>query len=216
MDVPDFTAYRAGSERKQAFFSFLHPLVKEANAGIREEREKLLSLAAKGEPGWWDTRWLHALARDYKLEPDKMPLDELMATLTRRVDVIPAGLALAQAAKESGWGTSRFFREGHNLFGHWCFVEGCGLVPLKRSSSSRHEVAVFDSPLHSVERYMNNLNTHRSYRPLRLIRSRLRSENQEVPALALAEGLESYSERGAPYVEEIKALIAYNNLENLR
>ena len=219
--LPDFAAIDQVGERKQAFFGFLAPKVREANALIREERARLLGIAKAAEadlkPGWFDRRWLARVSEKYEVlwDPDA-PLAEL-DVLKRRIDIVPISLALVQAATESGWGRSRFAVDGNNLFGHWCFQEGCGIVPANRRSGARHEVAAFDSVHDSVRRYLWNLNTHEAYQPVREIRARLRGSEQPVTALALADGLVRYSERREDYVEEIKAVLLVNQglLENI-
>ena len=133
-------------------------------------------------------------------------------TLLRRVDVVPPSLALAQAANESAWGTSRFARDGNNYFGQWCFEQGCGLVPKRRDEGRAHEVATFSSPVESVERYMANLNTHDAYRPLRERREQLRESEAPITGIQLAAGLEKYSERGEEYIAELRSMIRFNNL----
>jgi len=130
--------------------------------------------------------------------------------LLARVDVIPPKLALIQAAKESGWGTSRFARSANNLFGEWCFSEGCGVVPASRSEGRRHEVESFDSVQDAIASYVRNLNSHPSYAPLRERRAALRAAGEAPTALALADGLGRYSERGEAYVQEVKSMIRHN------
>ena len=132
--------------------------------------------------------------------------------LIRRIDIVPPSLALAQAANESAWGTSRFAREGNNFYGHWCYVEGCGIVPAQREAGARHEVADFASPEESVERYIHNLNHHPAYRELRASRAELRAENEPVNGLELVDELTGYSERGDEYIEELRAMIRFNEL----
>jgi len=212
--LPDFAAIEQVGERKQAFFGFLAPKVHEANALIREERARLLGIAKAAEagmkPGWFDRRWLGRMSEKYVVPWDpEAPLTEL-DSLKRRIDIVPLSLALVQAATESGWGRSRFAVDGNNLFGHWCYEEGCGLVPSNRPPGARHEVAAFDSVSESVRRYLWNLNTHEAYQPVREIRARLRRTEQPVTAMALAEGLTRYSERREEYVEEIKTVIRVN------
>jgi Bax protein len=129
-----------------------------------------------------------------------------------RVDEIPPSLALAQAAIESAWGTSRFAVQGNNLFGQWCYKKGCGLVPLRRDSGSRHEVAKFSSVTQSVNAYMRNLNTHRAYSDLRANRAQLKATEQNVTGHLLAANLLDYSELREVYVEEIRAVIRINKL----
>ncbi|WP_405231991.1 glucosaminidase domain-containing protein [Lentisalinibacter salinarum] len=211
--VPDFRQYEAGAERKVRFFEFLRPIIEAENTRVLEERRRLEELAAEDGLGWLDRRWLHGLAEDYGLDPQEYEDDTLIMALLRRVDVVPVSLALAQAAKESGWGTSRFARKGNNFFGEWCYDAGCGLVPRARAAERSHEVRAFDSPRESVASYLRNINTNRSYRELRRVRAGLRAQGRPLSGLVLAEQLQRYSERGQAYVDEIKGLIRYNDLE---
>jgi len=212
--LPDFAAIEPVPERKQAFFGFLAPIVHDANQAILDERARLLDIARDAEegssPGWSDRRWLARMSEKYEVswDPDE-PLAQLDA-LRRRIDIVPLPLALVQAATESGWGRSRFAVEANNLFGHWCYVPGCGLVPANRNAGARHEVAAFDSVDEAVRRYLWNLNTHEAYQPVRDIRAELRQSDQPLTALALADGLTRYSERREAYVEEIKTVIRVN------
>jgi len=216
--LPDFSAIEDVSERKQAFFAFLAPIVETENRRVLEQRVRLLGLAerirAGDRPGWMDRRWLGRLAEEYGVtwHPDLSEDERMNAieVLERRVDAVPMSLALVQAATESGWGRSRFATEGNNLFGHWCYEPGCGLVPARRNLDAAHEVAAFDSVPDSVARYIHNLNTHAAYAPLRAIRARLRRQNEPLTAMALADGLVRYSERREEYVEEIKTVIRIN------
>jgi Bax protein len=127
--------------------------------------------------------------------------------------VIPPSLVLAQAANESAWGTSRFARRGNNLFGQWCFSQGCGLVPRGRVEGASHEVASFSSPYRSVRSYIQNLNRHPTYQLLRDIRLKARNRDDIASGPSLAAGLLGYSERGEDYVEEIRNMIRHNNLD---
>lgn len=216
--LPDFNAIEDIAERKQAFFEFLAPIVVAENQRVLKQRERLLGLAEKmrdGERvGWLDRRWLDSLAAEYDVgqDPDTPPESRLgtLALLEQRVDEVPVPLALVQAATESGWGRSRFATEANNLFGHWCYQPGCGLVPERRNVGAGHEVAAFDSVAQSVRRYVRNLNTHDAYAPLRSIRARMRENGEPPTAMALAEGLTRYSERREDYVAEIKTVIRVN------
>ena len=128
--------------------------------------------------------------------------------LLKKVNIIPPSLALAQAANESAWGTSRFAQKANNLFGEWCFSEGCGLVPLSRPDGETYEVEKFDELKGSVASYIHNLNSHPAYKKLRDIR-----DNVGVDGYKMAEGLEAYSARGEKYVEELQSMIEYNGLQ---
>lgn len=204
------------AERKQRFFDYLRPVVAAENAQIRRERQRLEGVLEHfertGEVGWLDQRWLEGLAARYRVNLEENPVSDALEILKRRVDIVPVSLALAQAAKESGWGRSRFVREGNNLFGQWCYEPGCGITPRERASGSRHQVEHFDTVRGSVRSYLNNLNSHRSYRALRDLRAELRESGAPVTGVALAEGLRHYSERRGAYVEEVKQMITSNGL----
>ncbi|RFF29814.1 glucosaminidase domain-containing protein [Wenzhouxiangella sediminis] len=212
--LPDFNAFERVEERKQAFFGFLAPIVVSENERVLEQRRQLLEIAPRVADGerlpFLDRRWMKNLAAEYELAWPGESREETLALLLRRVDTVPAPLALVQAAKESGWGRSRFARQGNNLFGHWCYARGCGIVPSRRNTDAAHEVAAFDSVRESVRRYINNLNTHPSYLPLRRIRLDEREAGRRPQALSLADGLIRYSERREAYVEEIKQIIRAN------
>jgi Bax protein len=210
--MPDFQVYEAGPERKSVFFDFVQPLVEEANQAVLEDRRRLEELATEETLSWIDRRWLVALADDYAVEHEDLEDAELARELLGRVDVVPVALALAQAAKESGWGTSRFARNGNNLFGEWCYEPGCGLVPRARADGREHEVERFRSAQASVESYVLNLNTHWGYEDFRHKRMQLRNSGLPLTGLALVDSLARYSERRGAYVEEIKRLIRFNDL----
>jgi len=210
---PDFSALEAGPERKQAFFSYFLPIIQQRNQEILETRQQLQEWEQNRDAiGWWDELRIQDLAEDYRMEVFDIESDADWATLLRRVDIVPPSLALAQAAKESAWGTSRFSLQGYNYYGQWCFEKGCGMVPTRRDAHKEHEVAVFDSPEAAVESYIHNLNSFYTYKPLRDIRAELNAAQTPVTGLALADGLAGYSERGAEYITEIGSMIRNNDL----
>ena len=142
--------------------------------------------------------------------------DEALAAIDKalyQLDVIPAGLALGQAAYESGYGTSRFAVEGNALFGQWTYG-GKGLKPLEqRKELGDHRIATFDWPFDSVRGYFLNLSSHPAYEGFRRLRAQLKAEGKPLTALALADGLISYSERGQEYVDALKGIIRVNKLD---
>lgn len=215
--LPAFHKIKHVPVKKQRFFEYLTPVIRAENARIGLQRERLLELAARwrrGEPrGLLAAAFLDVLAHEYRVDAEALSPRELIAELLERVDVIPRSLVLAQAAKESGWGSSRFARHANNLFGQWCFKPGCGIVPQERPDGMTHEVRSFESVRESVASYMRNLNTHRSYQDLRRLRARLRAADRPLSGLRLAEGLVHYSERGDDYVREVQAVIRQNGLE---
>ena len=210
---PDFTEYEAGEQRKEAFFNYFLPIVEKRNQQIRVIRQELLVWhQTSNDLGWWDRRKLKKLAENYGMESFDISADADWTILLRRVDIVPPSLALAQAANESAWGTSRFAMQGNNYFGQWCYNKGCGIVPGSRDSGRAHEVEVFDSPEESVRRYINNLNSHDAYVPLRLIREDLRAKDKRITGDALVAGLNKYSERGDDYIKELSEMMQFNKL----
>lgn len=187
------------ADKKRVFLRVMLPLVLVVNEEIAEDRRRLEAMAAHREP--LDEGWLADLATRYGTEPKP-------AALLRRVDVVPASLALAQAAEESGWGTSRFVREANNLFGH---VGGDdGLVPQDDQTGPR--MAAFASLHEAVRAYVHNLNTHPAYETLRRARAAARVRGAFPDGHTLAGALTRYSERGQAYVDAIRAIIRANGL----
>lgn len=210
-DIPDFSNYRDTTEKKAAFFSYIYPRIVLANTRVLIERDYLNSLSTKDPLTTAEQAWLASQSK--RLRVDEEPgSQEQFTLLNKRLDVIPPALILAQAANESAWGTSRFATKGNNLFGQWCFSQGCGLVPRHRVEGATHEVAAFSSPYQSVRAYIQNLNRHQSYQGLRNKRQADRKAGKPLSGSALAHGLVSYSERGEEYVNEIRSMIRYNNL----
>ena len=213
-NLPDFESISDVKDKKQQFFDFIGPIIEAENEKVLINREKLLmleqqfskdkSIRAK------DEKWVKNLAKIYKVRIDTLDDKAAWTSLKHRVDIVPVPLALAQSANESSWGTSRFAQEGNNLFGQWCFIEGCGLVPAKRNKGATHEVAKFNSVDESVAHYILNLNTLMAYQPLRAIRWEHREGGKALTGSALAAGLVNYSERGENYVEDIQTLIRIN------
>lgn len=211
---PDFSAYPAGDLRKQAFFDYLGPIIEQENEKRAARRARLLEL----EEGFWTKRdrvFVDRLADVYEVDPNLSDA-ELLSALLEHVDTIPRSLALAQAAKESAWGTSRFAIEGNNYFGQRCYSKGCGLVPKNRRAGAKFEVRRFGSVEAAVASYMTNINRHREYAALREYRARQRRLGEPVSGVQAAEQITKYSERRQAYVEEIKGLIRFNGLDVAR
>lgn len=212
-NIPDFAKMATISEKKQAFFRYLSPLVHQQNAIINDERQFLFSIRSELAQGRELTE-----AEEFRLNQvtdkyqytlrslNQQTLNELLS----RVDTIPDALVLVQAAKESGWGSSRFAREGFNFFGQWCYKKGCGLVPRSRSQGLSHEVAVFSNVEASVAAYMRNLNSNAAYRLFRKIRADLRAKGETPTAKLLVYGLINYSERQQAYINELLSLLQHN------
>ena len=195
-------------EKKNIFFRLITPLVLISNEAILKERRRLLK-----EPK--DSEWMKKLALKYRVlrKDDTSLTDEKLEILKKRVDIIPPSLALAQAAEESGWGTSRFASEGNALFGQWDF-SGEGMRPgEQRSELGDYGLARFDTPLDAVKAYMLNLNTTSAYTGLRSLRQDLREKDEKVTGWELAKSLDRYSERGQAYIDGLHDMMSYNKLQ---
>ncbi|WP_317933353.1 glucosaminidase domain-containing protein [Halioxenophilus sp. WMMB6] len=205
---PDFGSITEIDAKKGAFYDYLLPGIEYHNQRLAQARKQLLAIAEK-------------LNSDTPLTaPEKERLAALstqfdssdIAVLLRRVDQIPPSLAIAQAATESGWGSSRFAQEGNNFYGEWCYKPGCGLVPSRRLKGASHEVRRFDTVADSIGSYFDNINTHPAYRTLRALREQARRDGKPLTGEYLARGLERYSEKGEEYVNYIRAMIRSNDL----
>jgi len=188
--------------RKKAFFDFMRPIVVAENQRITQLRSRLVVTRKAGR----QPAWVAATAKDYGIAWTGTEWQALL----QRVDIVPLPLALAQSANESNWGQSRFAQQGNNMFGQWCFRKGCGMVPKQRKSGQNHAVARYDTVNASVRAYMKNINTGAAYKDLRQLRRRARKDGEAPNAMLLAAGLARYSERGAAYVNDIRAMIGKN------
>lgn len=214
--VPDFAAIDHIPERKAAFFAFLEPMIEDQNNWILENRAFLESLredlmADRGLSAPKQER-VEALAKRYGVKIGDRISVEVIDELLHRGDVIPPSLILAQAAKESGWGMSRFARDGNNYFGEWCYTEGCGIVPARRGPEQNHEVEAFETVEDGLDSYFRNLNRGGPYQEVRALRAESRELGRPLSSVRLAGGLQKYSERGQVYVDEVRSLISYNKL----
>ena len=211
---PDFKAIHDTAARKDAFFAFLRPLVEQENRRMLKLRKQLEAISRRANTDKLTKKDQHQLAtwsQEYGVEEG--PIEQTLDRLDRRINVIPEAMVLAQAASESAWGTSRFARQGHNYFGQWCFKAGCGIVPKRRPEGAFHEVTRFASVRESIASYFHNINTHSAYHGLRLLRQEKTARGEPLSGYELVGKLLSYSERGAPYVNELRALIRSNGLE---
>ena len=211
--------------KKEVFYRFLLPLVLHANDMVLDRRERLHTIQNQLDngdtPELQEVKWLVEIAQVLRIAVSKnQPIDEISLSDLRvyvdralyKLDIVPPGLALGQAAYESGYGTSRFAAQGNALFGQWTFG-GSGLVPeQQRSELGDHRIAAFEWPFDSVRSYFINLNSHPAYEDFRRLRAELRSNGQPLASLVLADGLTRYSERGQEYVDTLKSIIRVNNL----
>lgn len=216
--LPDFSAINQAPERKQLFIGTLRPLVEQKNSLVLSTRDRLIAIQntykQHGSLDFSDAEQLNRLRDDYNVNKIDFPSEaKAIEILLLRVDIIPPAMVLAQAAVESGWGTSRFAEEANNLFGQWCYSPGCGLVPERRAASATHEVRKFDSVEESLNSYYRNINTHNAYRNLRDLRAKIRNNENAFNGHTLVAGLGKYCGRGPVYISELRTVISANDLE---
>ena len=223
-DVPDEWHERGAKnlsvkDKKRLFFRVIAPIVLRINELILEDRVRAQELNERLAQGQnvtpEDQAWLTELAVKYKvLQSTSEPLDSnALAELLMRVDVVPPSLALAQAADESGWGTSRFAEQGNSLFGQWAWGKGLKPTGQRTSEFGDQRIAAFGTTAQAAYAYALNLNTQHAYHDLRLRRADLRRQKQRISGSVLAETLLHYSERGPAYVHDLEALIKNNRLD---
>lgn len=219
--LPEFACIQDVKVKKHIFFGYMLDLVQAHNKTIEATRNVVLQLKTKQEhtsPEVTSTAllpeeqaWLARLAKLHRVSTPLLSSDFFQSLLSA-IDIIPPSMALAQAANESAWGTSRFAVQANNLFGQWCFSKGCGLIPQQRPEGASYEVQVFETPSEAVGQYMLNLNRNQSYTKVRNIRLSYRTEQKTIPGSATVGGLEHYSARGEAYIEELRQMIRYNKL----
>tara|TARA_B100000963_G_scaffold114873_1_gene100065 strand:+ start:600 stop:2099 length:1500 start_codon:yes stop_codon:yes gene_type:complete len=191
--------------KKETFIKIVLPLIVAENERILADRKKLITLADKKFTTDLEKQWLRQKLLEYKVK--KGDLKQLLI----RMDIIPTSIALAQAAKESGWGTSRFALEGNAIFGQWTW-SGQGIAPLDRESNKNHKILKFPILRASVKAYQNNLNTHKSYSKFRQKRLALRDKNKTIKGLELTETLNNYAQTGTEYTKILNQIIKQNRL----
>ena len=194
-------------KRKSLFIQIILPLILEENNLILIDRKKLFSILNKNKNSKKEKNWLNRKFKQYGV------LNQDIATLKVRMDIIPVSLAIAQAAKETGWGTSRFALEGNALFGQWTW-SGDGIKPAGAESDTKHKVMKFKVLKASVRAYQRNLNTHSSYKNFRQMRAQLRDDSEKLDSLLLADQLDNYAETGKEYTKILKQIINQNSLKD--
>ena len=194
-------------KKKNLFIKIVLPLILEENNRIRIDRKKLFKILNKNMNSKAEKKWLISKFKQYGV------LNKDLSTLKVRMDIVPVSLAIAQAAKESGWGTSRFAIEGNALFGQWTW-SGEGIKPAGTDSEEKHKVMKFKVLKASVRAYQRNLNTHGSYKKFRSERANMRDSDEELDSLILADYLDKYAATGKEYTKIIKQIITQNNLKD--
>ena len=202
----DLSLIEDSKERKELFIKIVLPLILQENDKIEKDRKKLFKVLAKNSNTKEEKNWLKWKFKEYKIKNSDI------SELKIRMDIIPVSLAIAQAAIESGWGTSRFALEGNALYGQWTWSDK-GLKPLDNDAGD-HRVMRFKILTASIKAYKKNLNTHSGYMEFREARANLRSRNEKVTGLKLTQYLNNYAATGKQYTKKLELTIKKNSLSD--
>ena len=194
-------------KKRELFIKIVLPLILYENEKIEQDRKKLFRMLSKDFNTTGERVWIKRRFKEYKIE------DQDLSKLKMRMDIIPVSIALAQAANESGWGTSRFALEGNALFGQWTWSKK-GILPENKDPDKTHKVMQFQILKASVRAYKNNLNTHNAYQEFREARAQLRQQNKRLTGLQLTKYLSRYASIGQKYVQILEIIIENNSLED--
>ena len=201
----DLKKIKSTQKKKDTFIKIVMPLIIDENSKILDNRKKLFKILGKQNNSRGEKVWLKRRFEDYEIK------NEDVTELKVRMDIIPVSIAIAQAAKESGWGTSRFALEGNAMFGQWTYGKD-GIAPLEREKNKGHKILKFPMLRSSVQAYKNNLNTHSGYKEFRKKRADLRRKNQNISGLELVNYLHNYAATGKEYTDILKKIINQNSL----
>ena len=194
-------------KKKNLFIKIILPLILEENNKVKLDRKKLFAILNKSNNSDVEKRWVNQKFKQYGV------LNKDLLTLKIRMDIVPVSLAIAQAAKETGWGKSRFALEGNALFGQWTW-SGEGIKPAAADKNTNHKIMKFKVLKTSVKAYLRNLNTHSGYKKFRLIRAVLRDNGKKLDSMLLANYLDKYAATGEQYIVILKKIIKQNNLKD--
>ena len=194
-------------KRKEFFIQIVLPLIIQENNNIKRDRKTLFNIINKSNNTNSEKQWLDKKYKQYGVKSKDL------STLKIRMDEIPVSLAIAQAAKETGWGTSRFAQEGNALFGQWTW-SGEGLKPKDSKKGEDHKVMKFNILQASVRAYQRNLNTHSTYKDFRKARAEFRDTNKLLDSMELSKYLNKYAQTGNQYVEVLQKIIKQNKLQD--
>tara|TARA_S200000501_G_C20865532_1_gene761760 strand:+ start:2394 stop:3578 length:1185 start_codon:yes stop_codon:yes gene_type:complete len=201
----DLKKIKSTNKRKDTFIKIVMPLILSENEKILDDRNKLFKILGKQSNSMGEKVWLKRRFKDYDVK------GEDVTELKQRIDIIPTSIAIAQAAKESGWGTSRFALEGNAMYGQWTW-DGDGIEPSQKDEKKEHKILKFSKLQSSVSAYMKNLNTHRGYSEFRKERAEKRESNKKIIGVELVDYLYNYAQTGSEYVKILKKIIQQNDL----
>ena len=194
-------------KRKDLFIQIILPLILAETNQIRIDRRKLFNIINRNSNSDAEKKWLKIKFTQYGVKNNDL------SVLKVRMDEIPSSLSIAQAAKETGWGTSRFALEGNALFGQWTYSEN-GIKPIDSDSDKTHRIMKFKILKASIRAYYRNLNTHSGYKGFRKARAELRDNEEKLDSLILVDYLDKYAATGADYIRILKKIISQNSLKD--
>ncbi|MDC6465643.1 glucosaminidase domain-containing protein [Pelagibacteraceae bacterium] len=203
----DLNTLGSTKQKRELFIKIILPLILDENAKISEDRSKLFKILSKNFNTVGERVWLKRRFKEYKID------DQDLSKLKMRMDIVPVSIAIAQAANESGWGTSRFALEGNALFGQWTWSKK-GISPKNKDPNQTHKILQFQILKASVKAYKNNLNTHNAYKDFREARAKQREDIDTIEGLVLVKHLKNYASIGDQYVKLLKDIIVNNSLSD--
>jgi Bax protein len=201
----DLNEIKSVTRKKETFLQILLPLVVAENESILRDRKYLLKILKKNQSEK-SRNWINKKYKKYKVSNKN--IDELI----EKIDIVPVSIALAQAAKESGWGTSRFALEGNAIFGQWTWSQA-GIEPLEKTAGQKHKILKFPLLRASVKAYIMNLNSHNGYKSFRKKRFEIRNANKKLSGLDLIHELDNYAQTGKEYTKILEKIIKQNDLD---
>lgn len=203
------------SSKKINFIQKLLPIIAFENQKILIDRNRLIELkkyiiinkTLKAE----DISYLKIISKKYLIDTSNKHKIDLIEELLVSVNIIPNSIVLAQAANESGWGSSRFATEYNALFGEYTYDENQGIIPNEREIGKKHLIRNFSSIDKSVQSYFKNINTHYAYQKFRDLRHQAHINDSNQIIKILTQALDVYAEDKS-YVKTINSIIDTNKL----
>ena len=203
-------------DNKKKFVRTVLPLIINENQKILSVRNNLLLLKNKLSSNYSlnksELQILKKLSKNHKIKFNNSHKLDVINNLLKKVDIIPNSIVLAQAAIESGWGSSRFAQDFNALFGEYTYDSNKGVIPLDRENGENHLIKAFNSYNSSVESYFNNINSHYAYEQFRELRKVMRERNNFSNVTLLVDKLDTYAE-DENYIQTIRSVIKNNNFE---
>jgi len=195
--VPDLSGLKI-VERKATFVDILLPSILLAKEQILNDRKLILEIIEDKEIDHSDTAFVNIQLKTYKVDS--------ISDLPDHMVMPPVSIVLAQAAIESGWGTSRFFREANNVFGMWSYSQSHDRMKAGIGRADKQVyVRVFPDIYASVLNYCRTIGRLRAYKEFRA------AIKTETDPYKMVDHLKRYSERGESYTQTVKTVMKKND-----